>query len=68
MAARPVSAIRDTRGDRIFNAVNYVVLTVYLLIVLYPLVYIVSASFSSPAAVTSGLVRLWPVDPTFIAY
>jgi multiple sugar transport system permease protein/putative aldouronate transport system permease protein len=61
-------AIRETRGDRIFNAVNYVVLSIYLLIVLYPLVYIVSASFSSPAAVTSGLVRLWPVDPTLIAY
>ena len=67
-AARPGSSIRDTRGDRIFNAVNYVVLSVYLLIVLYPLVYIVSASFSSPAAVTSGLVRLWPVNPTTIAY
>jgi putative aldouronate transport system permease protein len=62
------SAIRETRGDRIFNAVNYAILSVYLLIVLYPLVYIVSASFSSPAAVTSGLVRLWPVDPTLIAY
>jgi multiple sugar transport system permease protein/putative aldouronate transport system permease protein len=67
-AARPGSSIRDTHGDRIFNAVNFVVLSVYLLIILYPLVYIVSASFSSPAAVTSGLVRLWPVDPTTIAY
>lgn len=62
------SAIRDARGDRVFNAVTYVILSVYLLIVLYPLVYIVSSSFSSPAAVTSGLVRLWPVDPTLIAY
>ena len=68
MATMPGSAIRDTRGDRIFNAVNYVVLAAYLLIVLYPLVYIVSASFSSAAAVTSGQVRLWPVDATLIAY
>ena len=67
-AARPGNSIRDTRGDRIFNGFNYILLTVYLVIVLYPLVYIVSASFSSPAAVTSGLVRLWPVDPTTIAY
>ena len=29
-AAWPGSAIRDTRGDRIFNAFNYVVLSVYL--------------------------------------
>jgi multiple sugar transport system permease protein/putative aldouronate transport system permease protein len=67
-AARSGRTIRDTRGDRIFSAANYAVLTVYLLVVLYPLVYIVSASFSSPAAVTSGLVRLWPVEPTLIAY
>jgi multiple sugar transport system permease protein/putative aldouronate transport system permease protein len=62
------TAIKDTRGDRVFVAINYVVLSVYLVVVLYPLVYIVSASFSSPAAVTSGLVRLWPVEPTAIAY
>ena len=64
----PDGVIRDTRDDRIFNAVNYVVLTAYLLVVLYPLVYIVSASVISAAAVTSGQVRLWPVEPTLIAY
>ncbi len=62
------SAIKDTRGDRIFSGFNYVVLTVYLVIILYPLVYLVSASFSSPMAVTAGLVQLWPVEPTAIAY
>ena len=62
------SAIKDTRGDRIFIAFNYLVLTVYLLIVLYPLIYIVSASFSDPAAVTSGRVWLWPVEPTLDGY
>jgi multiple sugar transport system permease protein/putative aldouronate transport system permease protein len=62
------SAIKDTRGDRIFSGFNYVVLTVYLVIILYPLVYLVSASFSSPTAVTAGLVQLWPVEPTAIAY
>jgi putative aldouronate transport system permease protein len=62
------SAIRDTRGDRVFNGFNYIILTVYLVIILYPLVYLVSASFSSPAAVTTGLVQLWPVEPTAIAY
>jgi putative aldouronate transport system permease protein len=66
--AAPRSAIKDTRGDRIFSAVNYAVLAVYLVIVLYPLLYIVSSSFSSAAAVTAGKVRLWPVDPTLVAY
>jgi multiple sugar transport system permease protein/putative aldouronate transport system permease protein len=36
--------------------------------VLYPLIYIVSASFSDPVAVTSGRVWLWPVQPTLRGY
>jgi putative aldouronate transport system permease protein len=43
-------------------------LTVILVAVLYPLVYVVSASFSEPAAVTAGEVFLWPVRPTLIGY
>jgi putative aldouronate transport system permease protein len=62
------SAIKDTRGDRIFMAFNYLALTVLLVIVLYPLIYIVSASFSDPVAVTSGRVWLWPVQPTLRGY
>lgn len=33
--------------------------------VLYPLIFIISSSISSPAAVTSGRVWLWPVDISF---
>src|SRR5690606_7420237 len=36
--------------------------------VLYPLVYVVSASFSSSYAVLSGKVWLWPVEPSFDGY
>lgn len=38
------------------------------LVVLWPLVYIVSASFSSPNAVISGRVWLFPVEPTLKGY
>jgi putative aldouronate transport system permease protein len=62
------STIGDTRADRIFSWVNYALLGAYLLVVLYPLLYILSASFSSPAAVTSGRVKLLPVEPTWISY
>jgi putative aldouronate transport system permease protein len=69
MTARlPAIRIRDTGGDRVFNLVNYAILVFFLLVVLYPLVFIVSSSISDPAAVTSGQVWLWPVDPTLIAY
>lgn len=60
--------IRETLGDKLFMAIVYVILTVALLIVLLPLVYIVSASFSSPSAVTSGKVWLWPVEFTLDGY
>lgn len=37
-------------------------MTLLMLVVLYPLVFIVSVSFFSPAAVASGKVVPWPVD------
>jgi len=64
----PKSAIRESGSDRAFNVVNYVVLTIALIVVLYPLVYVVSASFSSSYAVLSGKVWLWPVDPSLDGY
>ncbi|MCZ8514767.1 carbohydrate ABC transporter permease [Paenibacillus filicis] len=62
------SRVKEATGDRIFNVVNYVVLSLFFLTVLYPLVYIVSASFSSSEAVISGKVWLWPVDPGLKGY
>jgi multiple sugar transport system permease protein/putative aldouronate transport system permease protein len=62
------TAIQDSRGDRIFSFFNYVFLTLVLIAVLYPLVYVLSASFSEPAAVTAGEVILWPVRPSLIGY
>ncbi len=38
------------------------------LVVLYPLIYVVSASFSDGAAVIAGKVVLWPVDFSLAAY
>lgn len=60
--------IQDSFGDRVFMFFVYLFLTFCLLVVLYPLVYIVSASFSDPLAVTSGRVWLFPVDFTLRGY
>lgn len=60
--------ITEPIGDRVFNVVNYVVLSLFFIIVLYPLIYIVSASFSSSNAVISGRVWLWPVEPGIKGY
>ncbi len=55
-------------GDRLFYFVNDLILLAALLAVLYPLVFIFSASFSSPVAVSTGRVWLWPVDPSLEGY
>jgi multiple sugar transport system permease protein/putative aldouronate transport system permease protein len=60
--------VKEAKIDQLFNAVNYIILTLFFLTVLYPLVYIVSASFSSTDAVVSGKVWLWPVDPGLKGY
>jgi multiple sugar transport system permease protein/putative aldouronate transport system permease protein len=62
------TSVRDTGADRTFTIINYLILTIFLIIVLYPLIYIVSASFSSGRAVTTGKVWLWPVDVTLDGY
>jgi putative aldouronate transport system permease protein len=60
--------IREPFGDRVFLAGIYLLLTIVMLIVLYPLLYIVSSSLSSPRAVVSGSVWLFPVELSFKAY
>lgn len=60
--------IKESTGDRIFSAFNYVGLSLLLIVVLYPLIYITSASFSNAAAVTAGRVWLLPVEPTLAGY
>lgn len=60
--------IQESLGDKIFLGIIYVALTIVLVIVLYPLIYIVSSSLSSPLAVSSGRVWLWPVDFSLRGY
>jgi len=60
--------IRESSSDRIFMFFVYLFLAIFLLIILYPIVYIVSASLSDPLAVTSGKVWLFPVDFSLRGY
>ncbi len=55
-------------GDRVFMFFLYAFLWGSFLLVLYPLIYVLSSSLSSPQAVTSGRVWLWPVDFTLDGY
>lgn len=60
--------IQDTVGDRMFYRVNAILLMLLTLSVLYPIIYVLANSFSSPAAVSSGKVYLWPLDPSVEGY
>ena len=60
--------IHDCTVDKLTYAVNYFLLALFLIIVLYPFVYIISCSFSSGQALISGKVTLFPVDPTLDGY
>lgn len=62
--AFPKQRLTDRRstGDQVFDLVNVILLLILGAIVLYPLIYVISASFSEPLKVTSGQVFLLPVN------
>ena len=70
-AVAPVNkrnVIKPAASDRVFAAIVGVILVLLTMIVLYPLLYVLSASFSSANAVSTGKVVLWPVDFSLEGY
>lgn len=60
--------MKRSKDDMVFDVAVNIILTLILIVVMYPLVYIISASFSSPEAVVSGRVVLFPVDVSLEGY
>ena len=60
--------INESRGDRAFGIGVYVIATIILLIVAYPLIYVVSASFTEPIDILTGKLILFPKSVQFRAY
>ena len=54
--------------DKVVYFVNYILLALFSIAVLYPLIYVVSCSFSSGEALMSGRVKFLPVEPTLLSY
>jgi len=63
-----VTSIKESKGDKLFLAIVYLFLTAALIVVLYPLLYIVSASISTPKFVSSGEMWLLPKGLTLDGY
>ncbi|MBQ2956757.1 MAG: carbohydrate ABC transporter permease [Clostridia bacterium] len=70
MAAKVVNArkIKHPLEDRILYAVVYTIIILFCIVVLYPIIFVVSASFSSGTEVQLGHVYLWPVKPSLDGY
>ncbi|MBQ6706998.1 MAG: carbohydrate ABC transporter permease [Clostridia bacterium] len=60
--------IKSNRVDRIFSIFNYLFAAAFLLIILYPVYFVIIASFSNPYDVAGGRVWLWPVNFTLAGY
>ena len=59
---------RMTLGEKIFTVFNYILMLVLVFVTIYPIWYILIASFSSGNAVSMGKVMFWVKDFTFEAY
>lgn len=55
-------------ADKAFDIINYVVLGLIAICVLYPLYFIIVASFSDPVAINNGQVSFWPVGFNTLGY
>lgn len=60
--------VKQSLGDRLFDAINIAFLILVLVMVVYPLLFVASASISDPAAVVSGELWLWPKGITLNGY
>lgn len=60
--------IKQSTADNVFDIINTILLVFILIIILYPLIFVLSASLSNPRLVMQGEIRLFPKDVTFMAY
>lgn len=66
--AKKSTKIRESFGDRVLETVTTVILILILIIIGYPLIYVISCSFSSSEALSNARVLLWPVDISLKGY
>lgn len=65
---RKVLKKKITWDDRIYDLICNIFLVLFVIVVFYPLYYIVIASFSDPSYATTGTPLLYPKEITFAGY
>ncbi|MDD3766623.1 MAG: carbohydrate ABC transporter permease [Eubacteriales bacterium] len=54
--------------DRVFDTVNFIFVTMVMLVIIYPMYYICIASISDPMSIMGGKVMFWPSGINFDGY
>ena len=60
--------IKRCKEDVVFDAACFIILTLVLFVVAYPLYWVIISSISAPSAVSSGKVLLHPIGFTLKGY
>ena len=60
--------IKDSAADKVFYVLDWILLGFLMLVIIFPLLNVVSCSFSAPSAVGGGKVYLLPVGFNLDAY
>ncbi|MBE5769851.1 MAG: carbohydrate ABC transporter permease [Clostridiales bacterium] len=60
--------IHETKVDRVFNVVVYVLIALLLLLFIYPIWFVLMASFSDPQYVNAGALLIYPRGFTTMGY
>lgn len=68
MATRRPGFIKETLGDKLFNVLNYTLLTIIALACLLPFINIIASSFASPAEVIAKPFIIFPKTFSLDAY
>ena len=54
--------INESAGDKVLNTITNIILVLLIIIVGYPILYVIACSFTKTDALAAGMVVLWPVD------
>lgn len=60
--------MRESKGEKIFYICNNIFLILLTCLIMYPVIYVISASFSSGTAIRTGKVIFLPVEANLISY
>ena len=56
--------VAPTKGDKVFDVFNIIIMIILCVIIVYPLYYVILASITDPRVVNTGKLLFLPRRPT----